>query len=244
MRVDNKLTQSQNSISSVDSERYLEVDSGVNREKDSEVDGGVHDEEDNEIRSEEESRISREENIGNGKDFIKLINERRSVRHFTNQKVSKESLKCLVKAGMSAPSVFNLQSWMFIIVDDSELLNELGTKVPGFEVLSKSQSAILVCGDMDKTLDGDVLNVYWLEDCSAASQNILLAAKALGLGALWMTIYPEETKLKLVREVLNIPNNLIPLNIIPIGYSQGVEQVKNKFKLENIHWNKWIIKNV
>jgi len=235
MRVDNKLTQSQNSISSVDSERYLEVDGGVDRE----LDGGVDREENNEIQSEEENRIFREENIENGKDFIKIINQRRSVKHFTDKKVSKECLESLVKAGMSAPSVFNLQSWMFIIVNDREILNELGTKVSGLEVLSKSQSAILVCGDMDKTIDGDVSNVYWLEDCSAASENILLTAEAFGLGAVWMNVYPEDIKLKLVREVLNIPNNLIPLNIIPIGYSQGVDKVKNKFKLENIHWNKW-----
>jgi len=211
MRVENKFSDSQYNLSSIDSV----------------------------MSSGEGNRIYIEDSFGNRNDFIRIINQRQIVKNFTDKKVSKENLESLVRAGNSASSVFNLQPWMFIVVDNRDLIFKLGSEVSNFELLSSSQAVILVCGNMDKTLDGDVSGAYWIQDCAAASENILITAEALGLGAVWITIYPEDNKLKKVREILNIPDNLIPLNLIPIGYAKDVIKVKNTFKLENLHWNKW-----
>ena len=214
MRVENRFTEPQVSLSSRDSV----------------------------MSSREENIIYLEDNFGNRNNVVRIINQRQNPKNFTDKKVSKEYLESLVRSGMSASSVYNLQPWMFIVVDNRDLILKLGSEVSNFELLTTSQALILVCGNMDKTLDGNVSGVYWLQDCAAASENILITAYALGLDAVWITIYPEDYKIKKVREILNIPDNIIPTNIIPIGYAKDVIEVKNKFKLENLHWNKWEVK--
>jgi len=98
--------------------------------------------------------------------------------------------------------------------------------------------AIVVCGDLTKSLNGE-LGQYWMLDCSAASENLLLAAEALGLGAVWTAVYPEEQRIENVRAVLSLPEYIVPFNLIPIGYPQRNEEPKDKFKQENIHYNQW-----
>ena len=173
-----------------------------------------------------------------GKSAIEVIHQRTSIRNYTERKVSKEQLETLVRAGMAAPTAMNKQPWLFVAIDDKELLNSLGTALPFGKMLLKSTAAIVVCGDMNKAAEGDAKE-YWVQDCSAASENILLAATDLGLGAVWTGVYPSEDRVAKVKEVLKLPANLIPLNVIPIGYPLGDTAPKDKWKQENMHWNKW-----
>ncbi|MGE0076795.1 MAG: nitroreductase family protein [Bacteroidales bacterium] len=170
-------------------------------------------------------------------DIVKAIMSRRSIRSFLNLSVKKSQLEQIIKAGMAAPSARNMQPWSFIVVTDRAMLDKLGNKLPYAKMLLEATAAIIVCGVPDKA--GDSPAGYWVQDCSAATQNILLAIEALGLGAVWTGVYPREDRIAIVREVLEIPEGIFPLNVIPLGYPKGEHQPKDKFKPENIHWEKW-----
>ena len=165
------------------------------------------------------------------------IMTRTSIRQFTNQPIAKDTLVSIVKAGMAAPSAVNLQPWSFIVIDEPEVLQKLNEVHP-YSNLKTATAAIVVCGLLDKT-DNEGIRAYWVQDCSAASENILLAAHAYGLGAVWCGVYPNDERIPSVKEVLGIPENVMPLNIITMGYPAENPEPKDKFKTENIHYQKW-----
>ncbi|MCJ7584353.1 MAG: nitroreductase family protein [Anaerolineales bacterium] len=170
--------------------------------------------------------------------FIDMILTRHSVREFTGEIIQKEDLETIVKAGMSAPSAVNIQPWAFIIITEKKILNSLCQNLPYAKMLDKAGAAIIVCGIPEK--DDQIAQKFWVMDCSAATENILLAAHSLSYGAVWTAVYPDEDRIKTVREECNIPNNIIPLNVIPIGIPVNRNaQPIDKYKSENIHWNKW-----
>lgn len=168
---------------------------------------------------------------------IKTILERKSVRSFENKFISKDKLELILKAGMAAPSARNLQPWAFIVVTDRDIMNTLADRLPYAKMLYEATAAIVVCGIPEKS--GDSPEGYWVQDCSAATQNILLAIESMGLGAVWTGVYPRSERIDVVRDVLSIPQNVFPLNVIPIGYPKGENRPKDKFKPENIRWNNW-----
>ena len=168
---------------------------------------------------------------------VKTIFERKSVRSFENKVLSKEQLELIVKAGMAAPSARNLQPWAFIIITDRNTLNTLADRLPYAKMLYEATAAIVVCGIPEKS--GDSPEGYWVQDCSAATQNILLAIESMGLGVVWTGVYPRSERIDVVRDVLSIPQNVFPLNVIPIGYPKGENRPKDKFKPENIRREKW-----
>ncbi|MFO8087100.1 MAG: nitroreductase family protein [Bacteroidales bacterium] len=166
---------------------------------------------------------------------LEVIHNRKSVRHFTDQPVSKDQLETLVRAGMAAPTAVNRQPWTFYVVTRRETLDALGEQLPYAKMLLQAQAAIVVCGDMDKA--GNLKDKgYWVQDCSAATENILLAAESIGLGAVWTASYPYDDRTKAVVKELDLPDKHIPLNVIPIGYPTGEDKPKNKWKPENIFW--------
>jgi len=172
------------------------------------------------------------------KDFLNVIYTRLSVRKFTGEKVRREDLMAMLRAGMSAPSAVNVQPWAFIVVTDRATLDKLCEALPYAKMLDKAGAAIIVCGLPDK--DNTYAKKYWLMDCSLASGNILLAAHALGYGAVWTAAYAEKDRMGSVRQFLSIPENIIPLNVIPIGVPANKDETpKDKFREENIHWEKW-----
>ncbi|MDR0364850.1 MAG: nitroreductase family protein [Bacteroidales bacterium] len=171
-------------------------------------------------------------------DFTKVIFERKSVRNYTEAAVEKEKLEKLMRAGMAAPSARNLQPWEFIAVTERSILDEMADGLPYCKMLTKAPAAIIVCGNMEKAAT-DVDKSYWVQDCAAASQNILLAAEATGLGAVWTAAFPYQERMDVVIKTLNLPEHIIPLNVIPVGYPTGKDKAKDKFKPENIHWEKW-----
>ncbi len=168
---------------------------------------------------------------------VKTILERKSVRSFENKSIGKDQLELILKAGMAAPSARNLQPWAFIVVTDRDVLNTLADRLPYAKMLFEASAAIVVCGVPEKA--GDSPEGYWVQDCSAATQNILLAIESMGLGAVWTGVYPRSDRVDVVRDVLSIPKNVFPLNVIPIGYPKDENRPKDKFKPENIRWEKW-----
>jgi len=167
---------------------------------------------------------------------IKTIHQRKSVRSFTDEKVSKEVLEQLIKAGMAAPTAVNKQPWAFVAIDDVKILAQLREQLPYAKMIKKA--AIVVCGNLQKTLPNEG-QAFWIQDCSAASENILLAVESMGLGAVWTAVYPEKDRMEAVTKILELPEYIIPLNVIPIGYPATENQPKDKWKPENLHWQKW-----
>jgi len=169
---------------------------------------------------------------------IDIIMQRKSVRKYLDKKIQEETLETIVKAGMAAPTAANKQPWSFVVVTERETLDKLADKLPYTKMLYKAPAAIVVCGVPEWGLPGEE-NEYWIQDCSAASENILLAAESLKLGAVWTGAYPMKDREKAIREILGIPDKIVPLNVIALGYPTGVEKPKNKFKKERIHREKW-----
>ncbi|HVO66234.1 MAG TPA: nitroreductase family protein [Syntrophales bacterium] len=170
-------------------------------------------------------------------DTLTVIHSRKSVRNFTGQAVSRELLDKIVRAGMAAPSAVNMQPWSFIVVTYRQTLDMLNDRLPYAKMLGKAGAAIVVCAIPEKAYDG--LKEFAVIDSTLAGENILLAAEALGLGAVWTATYPYEDRMNTVRKVLGIHADIIPLNVIPIGYPVGTDKPKNKYKPENVRWEKW-----
>ena len=177
------------------------------------------------------------EQEGKMTDMMTVIHSRKSVRNFTGQTASKDLLNKIVRAGMAAPSAVNRQPWSFIVVTDRKTLDKLNEGLPYAKMLGKAGAAIIVCAIPEKAYEGS--KEMAIIDSTLASENILLAVEASGLGAVWTAAYPYEDRMDVARNVLGIPGNVIPLNIIPIGQPAGTEKPKNKYKPENIHWERW-----
>ncbi|WP_293716463.1 nitroreductase family protein [uncultured Parabacteroides sp.] len=169
---------------------------------------------------------------------IESILNRKSVRLYTSQPVSREQIEVLIKAAMSAPTAVNKQPWAFIVIDNQTVLKALSEKLPYAKMAAKASVAIVVCGDLSKAYN-QLDDEYWIQDCSAATENLLLAAESLGLGGVWTAVYPEEDRVAIVRKELALPGHIIPLNFIPIGYPLHKDTPKDKYKPENIHFNRW-----
>ena len=169
---------------------------------------------------------------------INNIMTRVSVREFTGEKISEEQLDTLLRAAMSAPSAINKQPWAFIVVTDETKIAALGEALPYSRCSNKPAVAIIPCGDLSKAIEGEMAN-YWINDVSAATENLLLAAHAMGLGAVWTGLHPDMNRAKMVQEMLGLPEHIIPLCVVPVGYPAEQPEVKDKYKPENIHYNEW-----
>jgi nitroreductase len=169
---------------------------------------------------------------------IKNIMTRTSVRKYANEAVTKADIETMLRAGMAAPTAVNKQPWHFVVVTDREQLNALAAANRGTGMAAKAPLAIVVCGDMQKTLSG-IGQGFWVQDCSAATENILLAANALGLGGVWTGLYPNEERANAVRDVLKAPEHIVPLCVIVIGHPAETPTPKDKWKPENISYNKF-----
>lgn len=163
---------------------------------------------------------------------------RTSVRQYSDREVNETLKEALCYAAMSAPSGVNKQPWELVIVDDKTILSDLADGLPYAKMAAKAPFAIVVCGNRDRFLEGDD-STLWEQDLSAVSENILLAAHALGLGAVWTALYPHNDRETTVRNILNLPDNLIPFNLIPIGYPLSDHRPMNKWNKDRIHHNRF-----
>ena len=169
---------------------------------------------------------------------IENIMTRTSIRAFTDQPVEDEKVEAMLRAGMAAPTAVNKQPWAFVVVRSREQLDRLKEANPYARMLESAQLAIVVCGDMTKAIEGPMQS-FWIQDASAATENILLAAHGLGLGAVWTGVYPHSERVTAISEALELPSYVIPLCVIPMGYPAESPAPKDKWKPENIHNEKW-----
>lgn len=168
---------------------------------------------------------------------LENIHARKSVRQFTDEPVSQEHIETMLKAAMAAPTAVNYQPWRFVVITERARLDAMAEVLPYAKMLKQAPLAIVVCGET--TWFEGRENTYWQQDCSAATQNILLAAEALGLGAVWTGVYPNMELARPLAEFLGLPGTVQPLCCIPIGHHDGTTQPKDKWKPENIHYEKW-----
>ena len=169
---------------------------------------------------------------------VENIMSRVSVRSFTDEKPSDAQIETLLRCAMAAPSAMNKQPWAFVVVDDPALLKQIGDSLPNTRVQNNAQVCFVILGDLRKTAQGDA-EEFWIHDCSAATENLLLAAHSMGLGAVWCAIQPGQERINKLRRILNIPQYLMPLCVVPVGYPAEKPQVKEKYKEENIFHNAW-----
>lgn len=168
-------------------------------------------------------------------ETLKTIFSRKSVRNMTPDAIEKSTIELLIRAGMAAPSAKNTQPWEFIAITNRQVLDAMADGLPYAKMLKQANCAIIVCGDMEN--EGGL--THWAEDCAAATENILLAAESMGLGAVWTAAFPDESRIATVRASTQIPEHIVPLCVIPIGTPTGTDQPKDKYKPERIHWERW-----
>ena len=155
------------------------------------------------------------------------ILQRKSVRAYTDRAVSHEQLDTLIRAAMAAPTGRDMRPWHFIVLEGRHQLSPLAEQLPYAKMLAEAQAAVVVCGDMSVTDKEGNPSRNWTFDCSAATENLLLQAEAMGLGAVWTGVYPYDERIEAVKQALHLPDHLIPLNVIPIGYPKGDPQPKD-----------------
>ena len=179
---------------------------------------------------------------------IDTIMTRASIRSFTGEPVSREQLETILKAGMAAPSAINIQPWRFVVLTERERIDAIFGEGRRGEMFRSAGAVIVVCGQTvalrkpfgkPDAPEEEWENIFWHEDCSAAAENILLTAHALGLGAVWTAGYPAEDRYKPVAEALGLPKDVLPLCVIPIGVPAENPAPKDKWKPDNIHWEEW-----
>jgi nitroreductase len=170
-------------------------------------------------------------------DTLTIIRQRKSVRHFTSRKISDKQTEILLQAAMAAPSAKNKQVWEFVVIKNHHTLCDLAALLPYAKMLLQSAIAIVVCGNVLENTGESELN--WVADCSAATENLLLAAEALELGAVWTAAFPYADRIAAVRQITHIPEHIVPLCVVPIGYPAKNEPAKDKWHPEKIHYEQW-----
>lgn len=167
--------------------------------------------------------------------FMDIFFKRRSIRKYTDKPVGNEILVELIKAAMSAPSAGNQQPWQFIIINDRKVLDEIPNCHPHSQMIKQAPAAILICGDENL----EVHKGYWVQDCSAATQNLLLAIEAQGLGGVWLGVHPREDRVQKISALLGLPEHVIPFSLIPVGYSAEHLPPSDRYDEAKVRYNHW-----
>jgi nitroreductase len=160
---------------------------------------------------------------------------RRSIRKYSEGTIAESDIDTILRAGMYAPPAVNKQPWHFIVTSDKELFSKIMEIHPNARFLGGASHAILVCGDEKLQHDDG----YYLADCGAATQNILLSAHMLGIGSCWIGIYPREKRMELISELFGLPAHVKPFALVSLGYPDEVRQTPERFDRKKIHCNRW-----
>ena len=168
-------------------------------------------------------------------DGYETILTRRSIRKYTDEEISENMIKELIEAGVSAPSAGNQQPWQFVILDDQKIFDEIIKIHPNSKMLKNAKKAILICGDLNLERHKG----YWILDCAAVTQNILLAAHANGLGAVWLGVHPREQRMNGIIDLFNLPKHILPISLLSIGYPAETVVKPERFNQEKAHYEKW-----
>jgi len=165
--------------------------------------------------------------------LVDTIFARRSIRKYTSEPVSEENIQTLLEAAMAAPSASNRKPWQFVVVTERGTLDALAEAHPHGKMLFEAPLGIAVCGDLTE------MERYWVQDCSAATENLLLAVTALGLGAVWLGVYPRDERVSAVRRILDLPDHITPLNVVSIGHPAEEKQPRTQFDGNRVHRETW-----
>lgn len=169
-------------------------------------------------------------------ELFEAMFTRRSVRKFLPKPVSAEIIEKILRAAMSAPSASDGRPWHFVVIDDRGKLDSVPEFHPYAAMFLGAPMAIVPCADVSANAKN---SAFWQQDMSAATQNILLAVRALGLGAVWVSAFPREDRVAGLRKMLNLPEHILPLNLIPIGYTNVEQKAEDRFDPTRIHHNNW-----
>jgi nitroreductase len=167
-------------------------------------------------------------------EAIKAIMTRRSIRTWTNEPVSGAERKTILEAAMNAPSAADARPWHFVTMDDPEVINRF-TELGGTEMLAESTFMVLVCGDESK----EIYPGFWPQDCSCAAQNMQLAAHDIGLGCVWIAVYPIEERVEVCRKILDIPGSITPFALLAMGVPNEVLPPEERYDEARVHANGW-----
>jgi nitroreductase len=168
-------------------------------------------------------------------DTIEAIKTRRSIRRFQDKEISEAELKELLAAAMQAPSGGNEQPWHFVVIKDKTILEKIPSIHLHASMAKEASAAIIVCGDMNL----EKYKGLWMQDCSAAVENLLLAAHAKGFGAVWCAIYPNEERMASFSKMFGLPTNVLPFALVPVGYPAEEKKPEDRFRADRVHKNKW-----
>lgn len=166
---------------------------------------------------------------------MNAIFTRRSIRKYTAEKIPAELLKKLLEAAMSAPSAGNQQPWQFLVIQEREMLAKIADVSPYAKMTKDAAAAIMVCGDLAR----EKFVGFWVQDCSAAIENLLLEATDSGLGAVWLGMYPLIDRVDLLRQLFQLPDQIVPLAVIALGYPAETKPPQNRYHETNVHWETW-----
>lgn len=168
-------------------------------------------------------------------EALKCIMTRRSIRKYRPGTIPEARLRKILEAAMQAPSARNLQPWRFVVVRERETLLKMTDVHPYAQMLKQAAAAVVVCGDLSD--EGN--KAYWEQDCAAATQNALLAAHALGLGAVWLGVHPREERVKGVQKLLHLPKDVVPLSIISLGRAGEKPPAVKRYDTGKVHQEQW-----
>lgn len=168
-------------------------------------------------------------------EALEAILTRRSIRRYTPQPVPDPLIREILGAAMRAPSAGNEQAWQFVVITERRLLDEIPRFHPYADMVRQSPAAILVCGDLHL----EKYKGYWVQDCAAATQNLLLAAHAKGLGAVWVGIYPKEDRVERMRGLLGLPPHVVPMALVPLGHPAEQIPPEERYNPAKVHRNGW-----
>jgi len=168
-------------------------------------------------------------------DTLTNLSTRRSIRKYLQKPVETEKIEKMLRAAMDAPSALDEQPWHFLALTDPPILKQIPEHHSHSDLVKDAPAAILTC--FDKALEK--LPGFWVQDCAAASQNLLIAAHELGLGAVWIGVYPTDENVKGLQKLLKLPESIVPFSLTAFGYPDEPYPQKNNFLAERIHWNQW-----
>jgi len=165
--------------------------------------------------------------------MLDTIFARRSIRRYTDEPVTETQIKTILEAAMAAPSANNSQPWHFVVVRDRELLRQLADVHPYGKMLAQAAAGIAVCADPN--LDPR----YWVQDCSAATENLLLAITALGLGGVWLGVHPRPEREEPIRRILRIPDKMQILCLVALGHPAERKPPRTQYDETRVHYDRW-----
>lgn len=168
-------------------------------------------------------------------EAMEAILTRRSIRDYVEGEINQDQIKQMLLAAMSAPSAGDQQPWQFIVVNEPETRQAIADFLPNGKMAARAAVAIVVCGDLNEEKNVG----YWVQDCSAATQNLLLAAHALGLGAVWLGVHPRQEREDNIRRLLKLPEHVIPLCVVAVGYPAKEGKALDRYREGRVHYNQW-----